>query len=72
MRAFKNKSFLCFVDIFQTSNTVAVALHLLAKNPAVQDKVRAEVDSVDTKESFTIEDVKSMSYIKAFTKEVLR
>ena len=56
----------------QTSNTIAVALNLLAQNPTVQEKIRKEVDGIDRNESFTLEDVKSMSYIKAFTKEVLR
>ena len=58
--------------ILQTSNTVAVALNLLAQNPAVQEKIRKEVDGIDRSGSFTLEDVKSMSYIKAFTKELLR
>lgn len=55
-----------------TANAVAVGLNLLAQNPVVQEKVRKEVDSIDTNGAFTLEDVKSMSYIKAFTKEVLR
>ena len=49
-----------------------MALNLLAQNPVVQEKIRREVDGIKNSGSFTLEDVKSMSYIKAFTKEVLR
>lgn len=69
---YTNMTELLLSGVDTTSNTVAVALNLLAQNPLVQDKVRKEVDAIDTKRSFTLEDVKSMSYIKAFTKEVLR
>ena len=64
--------YIALILYLQTANAVAVGLNLLAQNPVVQEKVRKEVDSIDTNGAFTLEDVKSMSYIKAFTKEVLR
>lgn len=69
---YTNMTELLLSGVDTTSNTIAVALNLLAQNPTVQEKIRKEVDGIDRNESFTLEDVKSMSYIKAFTKEVLR
>lgn len=69
---YANTTEVLFSGVDTTSNTVAVALNLLAQNPDVQGKIRNEVDGIDSNGSFTLEDVKSMSYIKAFTKELLR
>lgn len=69
---YTNLTELLLSGVDATSNTVAVALNLLAQNPMVQDKVRKEVDSIEKSEPFSLDDVKSMTYIKAFTKEVLR
>lgn len=57
----------------QTSNTLSWALYRLAKDPAVQDRLHREVNSVCPNRRLpTTDDLPNMPYLKAVIKEVLR
>lgn len=52
---------------------MSVAMYLLSQNPDVQERLRAEVDSVDPEgRGLTVEHLQRMPYTKAVKKEVLR
>ncbi|TCD61631.1 hypothetical protein EIP91_008155 [Steccherinum ochraceum] len=61
-----------------TSTALSWGLLELAKNPAIQSKLRAEIHAMDNtikahgRSSFTVEDLDKMPYTQACLKEVLR
>lgn len=54
------------------ANGVSFLLYLLSKNESAQARLRAEVDSVLGQRSCTMNDLKSMPYVKAVVKETMR
>ncbi|EDW74195.1 uncharacterized protein Dwil_GK21806 [Drosophila willistoni] len=69
------QAFIFFVAGFETSSsTMGYALYELAKNPHIQDKVRAEVEQVFEKhnQQFTYECMKDLKYLKQVISETLR
>jgi cytochrome P450 family 12 len=58
----------------QTAVTLIGALHLLATNPAKQDKLRDEINqALPTKDSaLTVDNMKNLPYLRAVIKETLR
>lgn len=62
----------CFL-VFQTSNTLTWALHLLSRNPRAQDRLYNEVSTfVRADQTPSAAAVSQMPYLRAVVKETLR
>ncbi|XP_002041509.2 probable cytochrome P450 6a18 [Drosophila sechellia] len=69
------QAFVFFIAGFDTSSsTMTFALYELAKNPSIQDKVRAELEQVleQHDQKFTYECIKDLKYLDQVINETLR
>ncbi|KAL5020898.1 hypothetical protein ScPMuIL_000053 [Solemya velum] len=69
---YSNTTELLLSGVDTVSNTLAFALHLIASNPRVQDRVVEEVDRVVENRTCSADDINKLSYTKAVVKETLR
>lgn len=55
-----------------TSNSLSRILHLLAENPDVQDKLRAEIAEASGGEDLAYDDIARLPYLEAVCRETMR